>query len=573
MSTTVEDPVVATNPTTGRARRKSAKAAAAFVAEAIKEEMSIPDEPSHTKSTSHKLKRTISRGNSHGSAISHASISNRESNRGAARAAANKKKTALSAYAVEYLKAWMMSPDHIEHPYPSEDEKVMIMKDTGIELKQLTNWFVNNRKRYWKPKVEEFKRQMVGAHAHSSLQEMAAAAQAATNGSVTSISAIARKNSMVVSSEDESHSPSTTTATYVRKTSTPASSNKKRKKYSTLNQDPVEPPASSAKGTRATLPRSAKKAKEDKKKEEEEPTQAIYSLVANPIGIHTANTHASVKLARKMSHDSTSSPGGILGASQKGKGGGKILRKVSHRVVSETSSSETESDEDVPLFIKPGSVSNPLDAVVSIPTSTSSANIDVIVNDPIITATEEASPDAAPQTEGDTVANQVAADLDYSITPLDEEVLAVADSNVATAVAAGFCMPHSCNTNPDGQPCALCSACRDWNLGQFCPWDLTGIIGDISNDVEVSKPPAKDDEDVPMTTLAKATSSGTLDGSGSHHEEATTITKNSTVTGADLASIDDNIEPNAIDCKGSVPQEISHSTSSADFMNDIETWD
>lgn len=28
------------------------------------------------------------------------------------------------------------------------------MADTGIELKQLTNWFVNNRKRFWKPRVE-----------------------------------------------------------------------------------------------------------------------------------------------------------------------------------------------------------------------------------------------------------------------------------------------------------------------------------------------------------------------------------------------------------------------------------
>lgn len=55
---------------------------------------------------------------------------------------------------VEYLKAWMMSPEHIAHPYPTEKEKQEIMVDTGIELKQLTNWFVNNRKRYWKPLVE-----------------------------------------------------------------------------------------------------------------------------------------------------------------------------------------------------------------------------------------------------------------------------------------------------------------------------------------------------------------------------------------------------------------------------------
>lgn len=48
----------------------------------------------------------------------------------------------------------MMSPEHVAHPYPTEQEKAQIMADTGIELKQLTNWFVNNRKRYWKPRVE-----------------------------------------------------------------------------------------------------------------------------------------------------------------------------------------------------------------------------------------------------------------------------------------------------------------------------------------------------------------------------------------------------------------------------------
>lgn len=74
----------------------------------------------------------------------------------------SKKKTALSAHAVEYLKNWMMSPDHIDHPYPTEDEKLRIMNETGIVLKQLTNWFVNNRKRYWKPKVEELKRRQSG---------------------------------------------------------------------------------------------------------------------------------------------------------------------------------------------------------------------------------------------------------------------------------------------------------------------------------------------------------------------------------------------------------------------------
>jgi Homeobox KN domain len=65
-----------------------------------------------------------------------------------------RKSSSLRSETVDYLKAWMMSPEHIAHPYPTEQEKAKIMADTGIELKQLTNWFVNNRKRYWKPRVE-----------------------------------------------------------------------------------------------------------------------------------------------------------------------------------------------------------------------------------------------------------------------------------------------------------------------------------------------------------------------------------------------------------------------------------
>ncbi|GMH80859.1 hypothetical protein TL16_g08725, partial [Triparma laevis f. inornata] len=56
----------------------------------------------------------------------------------------------LPTSTVEYLKNWILSPDHIQHPYPTELEKRKIMIETGIELKQLTNWFTNNRKRFWK---------------------------------------------------------------------------------------------------------------------------------------------------------------------------------------------------------------------------------------------------------------------------------------------------------------------------------------------------------------------------------------------------------------------------------------
>lgn len=75
-----------------------------------------------------------------------------------------RKSSSLPPETVEYLKAWMMSPDHVAHPYPTEQEKAKIMADTGIELKQLTNWFVNNRKRFWKPRVEA--RLQHQAHVH-----------------------------------------------------------------------------------------------------------------------------------------------------------------------------------------------------------------------------------------------------------------------------------------------------------------------------------------------------------------------------------------------------------------------
>jgi len=89
-----------------------------------------------------------------------------------------KKSSSLPPDTVEYLKNWMMSPEHIAHPYPTEKEKAQIMVDTNIELKQLTNWFVNNRKRYWKPRVEARLQQQ--AHAQNAVTAVAAAVVAAS---------------------------------------------------------------------------------------------------------------------------------------------------------------------------------------------------------------------------------------------------------------------------------------------------------------------------------------------------------------------------------------------------------
>ncbi|OQR81908.1 hypothetical protein THRCLA_11300, partial [Thraustotheca clavata] len=62
---------------------------------------------------------------------------------------------------VAILKTWMLSPDHVKHPYPTDEDKKMLLEKTGINMKQLTNWFTNARKRIWKPMMRrEHSRQL-----------------------------------------------------------------------------------------------------------------------------------------------------------------------------------------------------------------------------------------------------------------------------------------------------------------------------------------------------------------------------------------------------------------------------
>ncbi|KAL4202886.1 hypothetical protein AMTRI_Chr02g265780 [Amborella trichopoda] len=40
---------------------------------------------------------------------------------------------------------------HYKWPYPSESDKVELAESTGLDPKQINNWFINQRKRHWKP--------------------------------------------------------------------------------------------------------------------------------------------------------------------------------------------------------------------------------------------------------------------------------------------------------------------------------------------------------------------------------------------------------------------------------------
>ena len=67
----------------------------------------------------------------------------------------SKSRRELPAGAVQTLKAWLLSPDHFTHPYPTPQDQAMLMQKTGIDKKQLKNWFTNARRRIWKPMLKK----------------------------------------------------------------------------------------------------------------------------------------------------------------------------------------------------------------------------------------------------------------------------------------------------------------------------------------------------------------------------------------------------------------------------------
>ncbi|KAL3822076.1 hypothetical protein ACHAXA_000144 [Cyclostephanos tholiformis] len=57
----------------------------------------------------------------------------------------------LSPEIVSLLKAWLLSPSHIDNPYPSGREYEVLMEMTKLDKLQLKHWFNNARKRILKP--------------------------------------------------------------------------------------------------------------------------------------------------------------------------------------------------------------------------------------------------------------------------------------------------------------------------------------------------------------------------------------------------------------------------------------
>jgi hypothetical protein len=66
---------------------------------------------------------------------------------------AKKKRRALSKKATEHLSAWFF--EHLNDPYPSEEEKSILAAAGGLTITQVNNWFGNKRIRYKRKCLEE----------------------------------------------------------------------------------------------------------------------------------------------------------------------------------------------------------------------------------------------------------------------------------------------------------------------------------------------------------------------------------------------------------------------------------
>ncbi|KAK4448605.1 hypothetical protein QBC34DRAFT_111523 [Podospora aff. communis PSN243] len=56
-----------------------------------------------------------------------------------------KRRGNLPKETTDKLRAWFMA--HLQHPYPTEDEKQKLMQQTGLQMNQISNWFINARRR------------------------------------------------------------------------------------------------------------------------------------------------------------------------------------------------------------------------------------------------------------------------------------------------------------------------------------------------------------------------------------------------------------------------------------------
>ncbi|KAJ1923173.1 Homeobox protein [Tieghemiomyces parasiticus] len=64
-----------------------------------------------------------------------------------------KRRGNLPKHVTAMLKSWLL--EHMMHPYPTEEEKLTLARQTNLTLNQISNWFINARRRIIQPMLSQ----------------------------------------------------------------------------------------------------------------------------------------------------------------------------------------------------------------------------------------------------------------------------------------------------------------------------------------------------------------------------------------------------------------------------------
>ncbi|CAO3681513.1 unnamed protein product [Rhizopus stolonifer] len=67
------------------------------------------------------------------------------------------------------LRDWLSK--HKRHPYPTEEEKAKLAEETNLNLNQISNWFINARRRILQPMLEEEKKGHMNVYGTQTLKD------------------------------------------------------------------------------------------------------------------------------------------------------------------------------------------------------------------------------------------------------------------------------------------------------------------------------------------------------------------------------------------------------------------
>ncbi|KAK4712283.1 hypothetical protein R3W88_006796 [Solanum pinnatisectum] len=158
----------------------------------------------------------------------------------------------LPERSVNILRAWLF--EHFLHPYPSDADKHLLARQTGLSRNQVSNWFINARVRLWKPMVEDMYQQ-------EAKDEDGDEKSQSQNSGNNIIAQTPTPNSLTNSSSTDkttTTAPTTTTALAAAETGTAATpitvTSSKRSQINATDSDPSPVAINSFSENQATFP-------------------------------------------------------------------------------------------------------------------------------------------------------------------------------------------------------------------------------------------------------------------------------------------------------------------------------